>query len=318
MPRIAILDDYQNVARTMADWSVLPNDCVIETFTAPFAGEVAAAAALRDFDIIVAMRERTPFPASLLAALPRLRLLVTTGMRNAAIDMAAARTRGIDVCGTGILPYPAAELTWALILALVKHIPREDQAMREGGWHVGLADGLKGKTLGVLGLGKLGSQVAAVGLAFGMTVIAWSQNLTEARATEVGAKRVDKDTLFRDSDILTVHLVLSARTRGLVGEKELRSMKPTAYLVNTSRGPIVDEAALVRALQGKWIAGAGLDVYDQEPLAPDHPLRHLANTVLTGHTGYVTKENYRLMYTEAVEDIRAWLAGKPIRLLNGP
>jgi len=318
MPRIAILDDYQNVAGTVADWSSLTKDCAIETFTTPFAGEAAAVAALKDFDIIVAMRERTPFPASLVKALPRLRLLVTTGMRNAAIDMASARAQGIDVCGTGILSYPAAELVWALILALIKNIPREDRAMREGRWHVGLADGLKGKTLGVLGLGRLGSQVAAVGLAFGMAVIAWSQNLTEARANEVGAKRVDKDALFRDSDILTIHVVLSARTRGLVGEKELRLMKPTAYLVNTARGPIVDEAALVRALEEKWIAGAGLDVYDKEPLPSDHPLRLLDNTVLTGHTGYVTTENYRLMYGEAVEDIRAWLTGKPIRLLNGP
>lgn len=315
MPRIAILDDYQSEARAAADWTALLG-CEAVPFRQPFVDEDEAAAALAAFEVVVAMRERTPFPASLLARLPALKLLVTTGMRNAAIDMAAARSGSIDVCGTGILPYPAAELCWALILALVKKIPAEDRIMRSGGWQGGLAEGLKGKILGLLGLGKLGIQAANVGRAFGMEVIAWSQNLTDARAAEAGAKRFEKDALFRAADIIAIHLVLSDRTRGLIGPRELALMKPAAYLVNTSRGPIVDEDALILALAERRIAGAGIDVYDREPLPPDHPLRHMENTVLTGHTGYVTRENWRLMYGDAVEDIRAWLGGKPVRLLN--
>jgi len=316
MTRIAILDDYQRTALDCADWDSIPGDPHIATFHEPFAGEDAAAEALADFDVLVAMRERTPFPASLIARLPKLALLVTTGMRNGAFDMAAAAARGVPVCGTALLPYAAFEHTWALILALVKHIPRDDRVMREGGWQAGVSEGLNGKTLGVLGLGKLGSKVARVAHAFDMRVIAWSQNLGEAQAAEHGATRVDKDALFRESDIVTIHMVLSDRTRGLVGARELALMKPTAMLVNTSRGPIVDEAALIEALRANTIAAAGLDVYDSEPLPADHALRSIPNTVLTGHTGYVMQENYELAYSQAVENIKAWLAGESIRVLN--
>ena len=315
--RLAILDDYQNVALESADWGALPPEVEITVFNEYIEGEKAVAEALSDFDIVVAMRERTPFPASLIDSLPTLKLLVTTGMRNLAIDMEAARARGLPVCGTALLPYPAAEHAWALILALVKQIPREDRAMHEGGWQAGFAEGLRDKTLGIVGLGKLGSQVARVGLAFGMTLTAWSQNLTEERAAECGATRVGKDVLFSEADIITIHLLLSDRTRGVVGRRELGLMKPTAYLVNTSRGPIVDEAALVETLEGRAIAGAGIDVYDVEPLPRDHPLRGLDNTVLTGHTAYVMRETYTLAYGEAVEDIQAWLKGEPLRVLNG-
>lgn len=316
MTRIAILDDYQRTALDCADWNSIPGDPDIVTFHEPFAGEDAAAEALADFDVLVAMRERTPFPASLIARLPKLALLVTTGMRNGAFDMAAAAQRGVPVCGTAMLPYAAFEHTWALILALVKHIPRADRLMREGGWQAGVSDGLHGKTLGVLGLGKLGTKVARVAHAFDMRVIAWSQNLGEEQAAEHGATRVDKDALFRESDIVTIHLVLSDRTRGLVGARELALMKPTAMLVNTSRGPIVDEVALIEALRSNTIAAAGLDVYDNEPLPADHALRTIPNTVLTGHTGYVMQECYVLAYSQAVEDINAWLAGEPVRVLN--
>jgi phosphoglycerate dehydrogenase-like enzyme len=314
--RIAILDDYQNVALDCADWDSIPGDPEIEVFREHIPGEDAVAEALADFDIVVAMRERTPFPASLIARLAKLRLLITTGMRNAAIDMQAAAGRGVPVCGTGMLPYAAFEHAWALILALAKRIPREDRLMREGGWQAGVSDGLHGKTLGVLGLGKLGARAARVAHAFDMRVIAWSQNMTDQQAAEHGATRVDRDDLFREADIITIHLVLSERTRGLVGAHELSLMKPTAMLVNTSRGPIVDEAALIEALRSGGIAGAGLDVFDTEPLPADHPLRSLANTVLTGHTGYVMLEGYALSYSDAVEDIKAWLAGRPVRVLN--
>jgi phosphoglycerate dehydrogenase-like enzyme len=315
--RIAILDDYQNVALECADWDAIPGEPEIVVFREHLPGEDTVAEALADFDVVVAMRERTPFPASLVERLPKLRLLVTTGMRNLAIDMQAAARRGVPVCGTALLPYAAFEHAWALILALVKRIPREDRLMREGGWQAGVSGGLHGKTLGVLGLGKLGAKVARVAHAFDMRVIAWSQNMTEAQAAEHGATRVEKDDLFREADIATIHMVLSDRTRGLVGAPELALMKPTAMLVNTSRGPIVDEAALVEALRSGSIAGAGLDVFDTEPLPSDHALRSLENTVLTGHTGYVMLENYALSYSQAVEDIQAWLAGEPVRVLNG-
>ncbi|MDH3670836.1 MAG: D-2-hydroxyacid dehydrogenase family protein [Gammaproteobacteria bacterium] len=314
--RVAILDDYQNVALDVAQWDTLPSDVELTVFDEQIKGEKAVADALAGFDIIVAMRERTPFPASLIENLPNLKLLVTTGMRNLAIDIEAARARAIPVCGTALLPYPAAEQAWALILALLKQIPRADRAMREGGWQAGFAEGLCGKTLGILGLGKLGARVAKVALAFEMKVIAWSQNLTEERAKECGAVKVDKHQLFTEADVISVHLVSGPRTRGLVGKRELGLMKPSAYLVNTARGPIVDEQALLDALRKHVIAGAALDVFDVEPLPVDHPLRSLDNVVLTGHTGYVMRENYALAYGEAVEDIRAWLDGKPIRVLN--
>ena len=262
------------------------------------------------------MRERTAFPRALLERLPKLKLLVTTGMRNASIDVAAATARGIVVCGTAGLPYPTAELTWGLILALVRRIPAEDRATREGRWQISCGLGLNGKTLGVIGLGGLGSRVAKVGRAFEMGVIAWSQNLTEARAAEVGAKLVAKDELLARADVASIHLVLSDRTRGLIGARELSLMKRAAYLINTSRGPIVDESALVAAVRKGTIAGAGLDVYDDEPLAIDHPLRDLPNTVITPHLGYVTEEGYRIFYGQALEDVKAWLAGQPVRVLR--
>jgi phosphoglycerate dehydrogenase-like enzyme len=314
--KLAILDDYQNVALDVTDWSVLGDRVEITVFDTYLGDEDNVAASLEGFDIVVAMRERTPFPATLLRRLKKLRLLVTTGKRNLAFDMQAARDAGIDVCGTAMLGYAAAEHAWSLVLALAKQIPAADQAMRTGGWQAGMAEGLNGKTLGVLGLGKLGERMAEYAMTFEMDVIAWSQNLTAERADECGVRRVEKEEFFTSADYITVQLVLSERTRGLVGAHELGLMKPSAYLINTSRGPIVDEAALIEALQQRRIAGAGLDVYDVEPLPPEHPLRQLDNTVLTGHIGYVIRENYALSYGEAVEDVAAWLDGQPLRLLN--
>jgi phosphoglycerate dehydrogenase-like enzyme len=316
MNRVAILDDYQHVALGMADWKSLPADTEVVVFEDHLADLGALADRLAGFDIVMAMRERTPFPRALLEQLPRLRMLITAGMRNASIDVAAATERGVVVCGTAGLPYPTAELTWGLILALFRRIPAEDRATRAGRWQTSLGLGLNGKTLSVLGLGSLGSRVAKVGVALEMTVLAWSQNLTAARAAEVGVTLVGKDELLSRADVLTVHLVLGERTRGLIGARELRLMKPSAHLVNTSRGPIVDEAALIAALREGRIAGAGLDVFDVEPLPADHPFRKLPNTVITPHLGYVTEETYRIFYGHALEDIQAFLRGAPIRVLK--
>jgi len=316
MARVALLDDYQGVALRMADWKSLPAGTEVVAFPDHLADESALAARLADFDIVMAMRERTPFTRSVLERLPKLRLLITAGMRNASIDMKAAAERGVLVCGTSGLPYPTAELAWGLILGLMRRIPAEDRATREGRWQTSLGLGLNGKTLGVLGLGTLGSRVARVGRAFEMTVLAWSQNLTAARAEEVGATLVAKDELLARSDIVSIHLVLSERTRGLLGARELGLMKRTAYLVNTSRGPIVDEAALVRALREGTIAGAGLDVFEPEPLPADHPFRSLPNIVVTPHLGYVTEETYRVFYGHALEDVQAFLRGAPLRVLS--
>ncbi len=318
MTKIAILDDYQNVALEMADWRSLPSDATVDVYAEHVFDEDQLAARLSAYDVIVAMRERTPFPRSLLERLPDLRLLITTGMRNASIDVDAATELGITVCGTEGLGYPTAELTWGLILAIARRVAEEDKATREGRWQVTLGEGLNGKVLGVIGLGRLGSQVAVVGKTFGMEVIAWSQNLTRERADEIGATLVTKEDLLARSDYVTIHLVLSDRTRGLLGAAELSSMKPTAYLINTSRGPIVDEAALVEAVGAGTIAGAGLDVFDQEPMAANHPLRNLENTVITPHIGYVTTETYAIFYGHALENIQAFLAGGPIRTINQP
>ena len=315
--RIAILDDWQGAALGAADWDSLGQDAEITVFNDYIEGEAAVAGALKGFDVIVGMRERTPFPKSLIDALPDLKLLVTTGMRNLSFDMDAARARGVVVSGTAMLGYPASEHAVALILALFKKISVEDRAMHEGGWQAAVSGGMNGKTMGILGLGKLGAKVARVCLALDMNVVAWSPNLGRERCQEVGVGYVDKDTLFRDSDAISIHLVLGDRTRGLVGAKEFALMKPTAYLINTSRGPIIDEAALIEALGDGTIAGAGIDVYDVEPLPRDHPLRSLDNAILTGHTGYVVKELYAVAYGEAVEDIQAWMKGEPIRVLNG-
>ena len=318
MVRLAILDDYQNVALSMANWEVLKPTVDVQVFHDTVATEDAVAERLRDFEILVAMRERTPFRRSLLARLPKLKLLVTTGMVNASIDAKAAAELGIMVCGTRSSSYSTMELAWGLILALARSIPREDAGMRQGGWQTTVGIELHGKVLGILGLGKIGGQMPAVGAAFHMEVIAWSENLTAERAASVGARRVEKDELFRRSDFLTIHTVLSKRTRGLVGAGDISTMKPTAFLINTSRGPIVDEQALIAAMQNHTIAGAGLDVYDEEPLPADHALRRLENVVITPHIGYVTAEKYRVFYADAVENVQAFLAGSPVRVIAVP
>ena len=316
MLRIGLLDDYQNAALTSADWSTL--DGVEITVFEKHLGfeEAAIIEALTPFDILVAMRERTKFSRSVLEKLPNLRLLVSAGMRNFAIDMAAASDCKIEVCGTELVPYPAFEHTWALILALTKQIPKEDRLMKAGGWQQGFGVGLNGKTLGIMGLGRLGSKVAQAGLAFDMEIIAWSENLTDEKAAAAGATRVEKEELFARSDVLTLHQLLSSRNKGMIGAAELALMKPDAYLINTSRGPIVDEAALIDILSRGGIAGAALDVFDVEPLPVDHALRALDNVVLTGHTGFVIREFHQLVYTQALEDIQAWMAGNSIRLIN--
>jgi phosphoglycerate dehydrogenase-like enzyme len=312
--KIAILDDYQNVALGFADWDSL--DAEIEVFTKPLGDVSDVTERLSGFDVIVAMRERTRFPAEVLGKLPALKLLVSTGRRNAAIDIAAARELGIVVSGTGYIAHPTAEHTWALILAAARNLPAEERSMREGGWQIDVGSGLHGKTLGLLGLGNLGARAAKVGQAFGMETIAWSQNLTQEKASEHGVTAVSKEDLFARADVLSIHLVLSDRSRGLVGAAELAAMKPTAILVNTSRGPIVDEDALLDALRRKEIGCAALDVYNTEPLPADHPLRSLDNTVLTPHVGYVTREVYEIFFRDAVEDIAAFKSGTPLRVME--
>ena len=314
--RIAVLDDYQTVAESLADWSQLPSSDEVVFFNDHLVGEDGLAERLAGFDVVMGMRERTPFRRSLLERLPNLRLLVTTGRRNASFDIEAATDLGIAVCGTDGAGEGATELAWGLILGIARQIPREDRVSREGTWGTTVGMGMKGKTIGCLGLGHIGSLVARVATAFDMNIIAWSQNLTAERARECGASLVDKDTLFRESDIVSIHLVLSERTRGLVGAQELALMKPSSYLVNISRGPIIDEAALVDVLQRRAIAGAALDVFDVEPLPENHPLLLLDNTLICPHLGYVTEDSYRAMYAGVVEDIRAFTSGEPVRMIN--
>ena len=316
MTRVAILDDYQNVALEMADWKSLGPGVTVQAFHDHLADQDVLAERLSDFEILVVMRERTPLRAALIERLRNVKLVVTTGWRNASIDLKAAAERGVLVCGTEVVASSTVELTWGLILAAARQIPREDEGMRCGRWQTTVGTGLEGKTLGLLGLGNLGSRVAVIGRAFGMQVIAWSTNLTAERCNSLGVERVEKEELFRRADFLSVHLVLSSRSRGSVDAAELAWMKPTAYFINTSRGPIVNEHALIAALAGRKIAGAALDVYDQEPLPADHPLRRLDNVVLTPHLGYVTLENYRRMYAQALEDIRGFLEGRPIRIIS--
>ena len=313
---VAILDDYQAVAQQMADWSQLPPGINVQFFHDHIADEDALVDRLKNFQVVMGMRERTPFPRSVLDRLPELRLLVTAGMGNAVLDIPAATELGIVVTGTGGVGEGPTELTWGLILALARRIPQEDRLTREGNWGTTVGIGLKDKTLGVLGLGHIGSLVGKVGAALGMNIIAWSQNLTPERAAECGATLVAKDALFKESDVLSVHVQLSNRTRGLVGAKELSLMKPTSYLINISRGPIVDELSLIQALTSGSIAGAGLDTFDIEPLPTNHPLLGLSNTVITPHLGYVTEDGYRVRYTQVVEDIRAFISGESIRVLN--
>ena len=316
--KLALLDDYHGVAREMADWERLAGRVDIVSFPAPIADATELVHRLSAFEAILAMRERTAFPRSVLEQLPKLRLLITTGMWNASIDIDAATELGIQVCGTRDVGHLTAELTLGLILALARQTSHEERAMREGRWHVRLGHSVRGKTLGLLGLGNLGRQVAGFGRALGMETIAWSQNLTAAAAAEAGCRRVERQELFTAADYLTIHVRLSDRTRGLVGAKELGLMKPTAYLVNTSRGPIVDERALFEALRDKRIAGAALDVYSKEPLPRDDPIRTLDNVILLPHLGYVSEENYRCMYGDGLEAIEGFLAGKPVRALNEP
>lgn len=315
--RCAILDDYQNVALDLADWSRVKKDAEIKVFNEPLGGK--AIETLRDFSILCLMRERTLFDRKTIEALPNLKLLVTSGMRNAAIDLKAAAERNIPVCGTESIGTPTAELVFGLMLELTRKIGFEHARLKAGAlWQSTVGIELAGKTLGILGLGKLGTRVAEIGKAFGMNVIAWSQNLTEEKAGAAGAKRVSKEELFRQSDFITIHTQLSERTRGVVGAAEFSLMKPGAYLINTSRGPIVEEKALIAALREKKIAGAGIDVYDVEPLSLDHPLRKIESAVITPHLGYVTVEGYSRFYSQMAEDVRAWLDGKPIRLIAAP
>ncbi|MGH2805995.1 MAG: D-2-hydroxyacid dehydrogenase family protein [Actinomycetota bacterium] len=313
--RVVVLDDYQDVARRFGPWERLGDRIELVVVNQHVADDELVET-LTGAAVVVAMRERTPFPRALLERLPDLKLLVTTGMANASIDIDAARDLGITVTGTGIPINPTSELTWGLILAVIRNIPSEDARVRDGGWQHTVGLELVGRTLGVIGLGRQGSRVAAIGNAFEMDVLAWSQNLDPDHARSQGVEPVTKDDLLERSDIVTLHLRLSDRTRGIIGATELARMKHTAYLINTSRGPLVDEVALLNALDQGVIAGAGIDVYDTEPLPPRHALRGAPNTVLTPHVGYVTQGTYEVFYTDAVEDIDTFLAGRPTRVLN--
>src|SRR5215207_628831 len=314
--QVAVLDDYQGVAGGLAPWETLAPEAEVTFFHDHILVDGVVRDLLAGFEVVVAMRERTPFTAKRLASLTDLRLLVTTGMGNAAIDMDAARELGITVCGTASLPTPTAELAWGLIIALQRNLLDEDRRMREGGWQRTIGPELAGRTLGILGLGRLGGRMARIAQAFEMEVIAWSEHLTAQAAAESGAARVERDELFSRADVLTIHTRLSDRTRGLVGARELGLMKPSAVLVNTSRGPIVDEDALLAALRAGAIAGAALDVYAIEPLPKDHELREAPRTLLTPHLGYVTTGTYEVFFRDAVEDVAAWLRGSPVRVLN--
>ena len=315
MPIATILDDYQQVALTSADWARVTDGFTLDVVSEHLADQDALVERLRGSEVVVAMRERTPFSAALLAQLPALRLLVTTGMANASIDLTACRELGVTVCGTGGAGNAMPELTIGMMIALTRSFAQEDAAVRAGRWQHTIGPGLSGRTLGVVGLGRLGTPVARLAQAFGMVVIAWSPHLTQERAGELGVTAVPKDELFARADVITIHMPLSDVSRGLVGSADLARMKPTAYLINTSRGPIVDERALVAALAEGRIAGAGLDVYDVEPLPVDHPLRSLPNTLLLPHIGYVTTDAYAAFYRDVVEDIVAWSAGEPVRVL---
>jgi phosphoglycerate dehydrogenase-like enzyme len=315
--RCAILDDYQNVALKIGDWSKLKGDVDFKVFNAHLGGPDKVIAALQDFAIVVAMRERTGFPKQVIEALPNLKLLITAGARNASIDTEAAKARGVTVCGTGSFGSPTSGIAIGLMLELTRHIGYENARLHAGApWQTTIGPDLEGMTLGVLGLGKLGTRTATIAKAFGMKVIAWSQNLTPEKSQEVGVGYVSKEDLFRQADFITIHVVLSPRSRGLVGAKEFGLMKPSSFIINTSRGPIIDEAAMLAALREKKIAGAGLDVFDIEPLPVDHPLRKMDNVVLTPHLGYVSEQNYKHYFAGVVDDIRGFLDGKPVRVLS--
>jgi phosphoglycerate dehydrogenase-like enzyme len=316
--RFALLDDYQGVGLSMADWGRVAGRAEIVPFREHIADEDALAAALADFDGVMLMRERTKFPRSLFEKLPRLRLLVTAAMWNASVDMDAAAERGVQVCGTGDWHYATAELALGLMIALARYIPTEDREMRVGAWQTRVGMGLHGQTLGIIGLGSLGGQMAGFGRMLGMEVLAWSQNLTPEAAAEKGAVWVAKEELLRRADVVSIHTKLSPRTRGLLGQAELLAMKPGAFLINTSRAPIVDTEALIAQLQAGRLAGAALDVFDYEPLAKDHVLRTMGNVVLTPHVGYVVEQNYRVFFGDTLEDLEAFLDGRVVRPLNSP
>ena len=315
--RCAILDDYQNVALSMADWSKVKGDVDVKVFNEHLGSTDKVVAALQGFAVVCAMRERTSFPRAVIEALPDLKLLITTGMRNASIDLEAAKARGVVVCGTPAFGNATAAIATGLMLELARHIGFENARLKAGApWQTTIGIDLEGLTLSLLGLGKLGTRMAEIGHAFKMNVIAWSQNLTPEACQAAGVEHVSRDELFRRADFLSIHVQLSERTRGLIGKNELGLMKPAAYLINTSRGPIVDEAALIAALREKRIAGAGLDVFDIEPLPVEHPFRKLDNVALTPHLGYVAAQNYRAFFTGTVDDIRAFLDGRPLRTLS--
>ena len=316
MNKVAILDDYQEVSVSLADWETLPKETQVTVFRDHLNDISDIVQRLHGYQIVCAMRERTPFPKALLDNLPNLKLLITTGMRNASIDLNHASNLGITVCGTEGLGYPTAELTWGLIISLARKIHLENEATKQGKWQTSLGVGLKGKTLGIIGLGNLGAQVSKIGNAFGMNVIAWSHNLTKELASTQMATLVPLEDLLKRSDFLTIHTVLSDRTRGLIGEKEISLMKENSFLINTSRGPIVEQESLIKALEANNIAGAGLDVFDYEPLDKKNPLLSLKNVLITPHIGYVTKEGYEIYYSQTVECIKKFLEGEPVRVIN--
>jgi len=316
MVRVAVLDDYQNVAMSFADWSPVAKDAEIKVFTKPFASEAEAIKALQGFAIVAGMRERTPFPRRVMEALPDLKLLITTGAKNNAFDVKACTERGITVCGTGTVGNPTTGIVFGLMLELTRKIGIENARMKAGEpWQATIGQDLEGLTLGIVGLGKLGQRVATIAKAFGMKVIAWSQNLTPEKAKEAGVEFASREELFAKADFVTIHYQLGERSRGLITGADIARMKPSAYLINTARAPIVDQAALLKALQDRQIAGAGLDVFEVEPLPTDHPYRKLDNVVITPHLGYVSEQNYRKYYPDIVEDIRAFLDDKPVRVI---
>jgi phosphoglycerate dehydrogenase-like enzyme len=312
--QVAVLDDYQGVALQSADWSPLNGKTNITVFRDHLSDSTALIERLKPFTVLSVMRERTPLTRAIIEQLPNLKLIASTGSRNASIDLAAATEHGITVCYTGYSSHGAIEMTWALILAMLRNVPAEFASVQKGQWQIAVGGDLAGKTIGVVGLGSIGARIAKIAHAFGMNIVAWSQNLTRESAEKQGAHLVSKEELFRTADIVTIHLVLSARTKGIIGSAEFAWMKPTAYFVNTSRGPLVDEEALLTALKSRSIAGAALDVYDIEPLPPSHQFRSLDRLLVTPHIGFVTNETYRIFYGDTVENIAAWLGGEPIRV----
>jgi phosphoglycerate dehydrogenase-like enzyme len=314
LPQVALLDDYQGVALQSADWSPLNGKADITVFRDHLSDSAALVERLKPFDVLSVMRERTPLTRAILEQLPNLKLISSTGFRNASIDLTAAKERGITVCHTGYSSHGAIEMTWALILAMLRNVPAEFASVQKGRWQISVGGDLEGKTIGIVGLGNIGARIAKIAHAFGMNILAWSQNLTRESAEKQGARLVSKEDLFRTADIVTIHLVLSSRTKGVIGATEFGLMKPTAYFVNTSRGPLVDEDALINALKSRAIAGIALDVYDSEPLPATHPFRSLDRLLVTPHIGFVTNETYRIFYRDTVENIVAWLGGTPVRV----